>query len=80
MSVRVTDQADQSLCTFASFSEVHSVAPRLRGTRSSTDDATGTATALVTNAISTRAQDTELTITGGSAGTVVSGALDVKVS
>ena len=30
-----------------------------------------------TNAISTRAQDTELTITGGSGGTVVNGALDV---
>ena len=29
MSVRVTDQADQSLCTFAS-AEVHSLAPRLR--------------------------------------------------
>ena len=75
VSVRVTDQADQSLCTFAS-SEVHSVAPRLRvDTELYIDDATGTATGLVTNAISTRAQDTELTITGGSGGTVVSGAL-----
>ena len=42
------------------------------------DDATGTATGLVTNAISTRVQDTQLTITGGSGGTVVTGALDVQ--
>ena len=55
MSVRVTDQADQSLCTFAS-SEVHSVASRLRvDTELYIDDAAGTATVLVTNAISTRA-------------------------
>ena len=73
VSVRVTDQSDQSLCTFAT-SEVHTVAPRLRvDTELYIDDATG----LVTNAISTRAQDTELTITGGSGGTVVNGALDV---
>ena len=77
VSVRVTDQSDQSLCTFAA-SEVHSVAPRLRvDTELYIDDATGTATGLVTNAISARAQDTELTITGGSGGTVVNGALDV---
>ena len=78
VSVRVTDQADQSLCTFAS-AEVHSLAPRLRvDTELYIDDATGTATGLVTNAISTRAQDTQLTITGGSGGTVVNGALDVQ--
>ena len=77
VSVRVTDQSDQSLCTFAT-SEVHTVAPRLRvDTELYIDDAAGTATGLVTNAISTRAQDTELTITGGSGGTVVNGALDV---
>ena len=78
VSVRVTDQADQSLCTFAT-SEVHSVAPRLRvDTELYIDDATGTATGLVTNAISTRLQDTQLTITGGSGGTVVTGALDAQ--
>ena len=78
VSVRVTDQADQSLCTFAT-SEVHSVAPRLRvDTELYIDDATGTATGLVTNAISTRVQDTQLTITGGSGCTVVTGALDVQ--
>ena len=77
VSVRVTDQSDQSLCTFAT-SEVHTVAPRLRvDTELYIDDATGAATGLVTNAISTRAQDTQLTITGGSGGTVVNGALDV---
>ena len=77
VSVRVTDQSDQSLCTFAT-SEVHSVAPRLRvDTELYIDDATGTATGLVTNAISARAQDTQPTITGGSGGTVVNGALDV---
>ena len=54
------------------------MAPRLRvDTELYIDDATGTATGLVTNAISTRAQDTELTITGGLGGTVVNGALDV---
>ena len=53
------------------------MAPRLRvDTELYIDDATGTATGLVTNAISTRTQDTELTITGGSGG-VVNGALDV---
>ena len=78
VSVRVTDQADQSLCTFVT-AEVHSIAPRLRvDTELYIDDATGTATGLVTNAISTRVQDTELTITGGSGGTVVNGALDVQ--
>ena len=78
VSVTVTDQADQSLCTFAT-AEVHSIAPRLRvDTELYIDDATGTATGLVTNAISTRVQDTELTITGGSGGTIVNGALDVQ--
>ena len=55
------------------------MAPRLRvDTELYIDDATGTATGLVTNAISTRVQDTQLTSTGGSGDTVVTGALDVQ--
>ena len=42
------------------------------------DDVVGTAMGLITNAISTRAQDTQLTITGGSSGTVVNGDLDIR--
>ncbi|CAE7871510.1 unnamed protein product, partial [Symbiodinium necroappetens] len=78
VSVRVTDQADNSLCTFAT-AEVHTVATRLRvDDQLYIDDVVGTATGLITNAISTRAQDTQLTITGGSSGTVVNGDLDIQ--
>ena len=75
---RVTDQADNSLCTFAT-AEVHTVATRLRvDDQLYIDDVAGTATGLITNAISTRAQDTQLTITGGSSVTVVNGDLDIQ--
>ena len=78
VSVRVTDQADNSLCTFAT-AEVHTVATRLHvDDQLYIDDVVGTATGLITNAISTRAQDTQLTITGGSSGTVVNGDLDIQ--
>ena len=78
VSVRVTDASDNSLCTFAP-AEVHTVATRLRvDDQLYIDDAIGTATGLVTNAISVRAQDTQLSITGGSNGTVVNGDLDIQ--
>ena len=73
--VRVTGASDNSLCTFAS-AEVHTVATRLRvDDQLYIDDVVGNATGLITNAISTRAQDTQLSITGGSSGTVVNGDL-----
>ena len=78
VSVRVTDASDNSLCTFAS-AEVHTVATRLRvDDQLYIDDVVGTATGLITNAISARAQDTLLSITGGSSGTVVNGDLDIQ--